>query len=50
MGLDRDAWRISWIVGVPWIAFLSLGYFVVKARRRRAPPFVAAPAAAKIDA
>jgi L-asparagine transporter-like permease len=49
MGLDKT-WRISWIVGVPWIAFLSLGYFVVKARRRRAPPFAAGPVAAKIDA
>jgi len=34
MGLDEETWRISWIVGVPWIALLSLGYAVVKARRR----------------
>jgi AAT family amino acid transporter len=36
MGLDKETWRISWIVGVPWIALLSLAYAVVKARRRRA--------------
>jgi amino acid transporter, AAT family len=50
MGLDQETWRISWIVGVPWIALLSLGYAVVKARRRRAAPIEAAPAAAKLDA
>lgn len=27
MGLDRETWRISWIVGVPWLAVLSLLYF-----------------------
>jgi amino acid transporter, AAT family len=50
MGLDKETWRISWIVGVPWIALLSLGYAVVKARRRRAALIEAAPAAVKIDA
>jgi len=33
MALDRETWRISWIVGVPWIAFLSAAYVIVKARR-----------------
>jgi L-asparagine transporter-like permease len=55
MALDKETWRISWIVGVPWIALLSVGYAVVKARRRRAAPIEAAPieaapAAAKLDA
>ena len=42
MGLD-PAWNISWIVGVPGIAFLSLGYAVVKARGRRRSGIGAAP-------
>jgi len=55
MALDKETWRISWIVGVPWIALLSVGYAVVKARRRRAAPIEAAPieaaaTAAKLDA
>ena len=29
MGLDRD-WNISWIVGVPWLILLTIGYFVWK--------------------
>src|SRR5450432_3884565 len=33
MGLDKDVWRISWIVGVPWLLLVSLGYFIWKARR-----------------
>jgi L-asparagine transporter-like permease len=32
MGLDKDTWRISWIVGVPWLALISATYFIVKAR------------------
>jgi L-asparagine transporter-like permease len=33
MGLARE-WRISWIVGVPWLALLTAAYFaVVRARR-----------------
>src|ERR1700691_1169846 len=36
MGLDRTIWRISWLVGVPWLALLSAAYFIVKARRRGA--------------
>ncbi|HXA35504.1 MAG TPA: amino acid permease [Steroidobacteraceae bacterium] len=30
MGLDREIWRISWIVGVPWLAFISAVYFILK--------------------
>jgi L-asparagine transporter-like permease len=32
MGLDKETWRISWIVGVPWLALISVVYFVLKAR------------------
>jgi len=38
MGLDKETWRISWIVGVPWLAFVSAMYFVAKARKARAVP------------
>jgi hypothetical protein len=31
MGLDKDTWRISWIVGVPFLAIISLVYFFLKA-------------------
>jgi len=31
MGLDTEFWNISWIVGVPWLAVLTVAYFV---RRR----------------
>lgn len=27
MGLDKDFWDISWIVGIPWLAFLTIIYF-----------------------
>jgi L-asparagine transporter-like permease len=33
MGLDTQTWQISWIVGVPWLALVTVVYFVVKARR-----------------
>jgi L-asparagine transporter-like permease len=33
MGLDKGVWRISWIVGVPWLVLISAAYF---ARRRSA--------------
>jgi L-asparagine transporter-like permease len=33
MGLDKEIWRISWIVGVPWLALISVMYFLLKARR-----------------
>ncbi len=32
MGLDRDTWQISWIVGVPWLVLVTIVYFVLKAR------------------
>jgi AAT family amino acid transporter len=35
MGLDKETWRISWVVGVPWIAVLSIAYMIVRARARR---------------
>jgi L-asparagine transporter-like permease len=35
MALDKEIWRISWIVGVPWIALLSVAYVIVKARAAR---------------
>ena len=31
MGLDKETWRISWIVGVPTLAVISCIYFVMKA-------------------
>jgi L-asparagine transporter-like permease len=45
MGLDKETWRISWIVGVPWLALISAMYFILKARAGRGVP--AAVAAAK---
>jgi L-asparagine transporter-like permease len=33
MGLDRDTWRISWIVGVPWLGAISIAYGIVRSRR-----------------
>jgi L-asparagine transporter-like permease len=32
MGLDTEFWNISWIVGVPWLALLSVAYFLAKRR------------------
>jgi AAT family amino acid transporter len=32
MGLDKETWRISWIVGVPWLALISIAYLILKAR------------------
>ena len=34
MGLDKD-WWLSWIVGVPWLALLTIVYFVTKRRCAR---------------
>jgi L-asparagine transporter-like permease len=44
MGLDAD-WRLSWLVGVPWLVFLTIAYFAWKAVRARSPALigVAAP-------
>jgi AAT family amino acid transporter len=41
MGLDKEVWRISWIVGVPWLVLVSVGYFIWKARRNRASSIAA---------
>jgi amino acid transporter, AAT family len=38
MLLDKETWRISWIVGVPWLALISIVYFVLKARGALAGP------------
>jgi L-asparagine transporter-like permease len=35
MGLDREVWGLSWVVGVPCLALLSIAYFVRKTRRAR---------------
>src|SRR6202789_658947 len=37
MGLDKETWRISWIVGIPWLAVVSVVYFILKARGALAP-------------
>jgi hypothetical protein len=29
-GLIMGLWNVSWIVGVPWLALLSVAYFVSK--------------------
>jgi len=51
MGLDKETWRISWIVGVPWLALISLVYFILKARGSLAVPASApGPAADAIAA
>jgi amino acid transporter, AAT family len=34
MGLDTEFWNVAIIVGVPWVIVVTLGYFVVRARRR----------------
>jgi L-asparagine transporter-like permease len=34
MGLDREVWGVSWIVGAPWLGVLTLAYFVWKAKNR----------------
>jgi AAT family amino acid transporter len=44
MGLDREFWGISWIVGVPWLVLLSIAYFVWRPRR------LAGPAASNLEA
>jgi L-asparagine transporter-like permease len=41
MGISKD-WRISWIVGVPWVVLLAVCYLV---HRRRTPALVTAGAA-----
>ena len=34
MGLDQD-WRLSWLVGVPWLAALTAAYWLTRRRRAR---------------
>jgi L-asparagine transporter-like permease len=46
MGLDKETWRISWIVGVPWLGLISLVYFILKGRGSLAVPASAPGAAA----
>ena len=48
MGLDKQTWQISWIVGIPWLLLLSVGYFLMKARRARSA--ASAAPALKTDA
>jgi L-asparagine transporter-like permease len=43
MGLDEEFWGVSWIVGVPWLALISIAYFVRRARMQ--PPGGASTAA-----
>jgi L-asparagine transporter-like permease len=51
MGLDKEVWRISWIVGVPWLMLVSAGYFIWKVRRRGASLYTPAlPDAAAVSA
>ena len=37
MGLDTEFWNIAIIVGVPWVAIVSLAYFVTRRRLLAAP-------------
>jgi len=45
MGLDKD-WNVSWLVGVPWLALLTVAYFVWK---RVSPTPAAAPIVAPVE-
>jgi amino acid transporter, AAT family len=45
MGLDREVWNISWIVGVPWLVLLSAAFFLRQARRGSASGAAVASAA-----
>jgi L-asparagine transporter-like permease len=40
MGLDKD-WRVSWMVGVPWLAGLTIVYFLWKRTPAGAATFAA---------
>ena len=35
MGLDKEFWRISIVVGIPWVILVSGCYLLVRARRKR---------------
>jgi amino acid transporter, AAT family len=34
MGVDRAFWNVAWIVGAPWLAFVTIAYFVWRQRQR----------------
>jgi len=34
MGLDKD-WNVSWMVGIPWLALLTVAYFIWRATSSR---------------
>ena len=38
MAFDTEFWDIAWIVGVPWLALITIAYFVWKRVNRRAAP------------
>jgi L-asparagine transporter-like permease len=44
MGLDKD-WRLSWLVGVPWLGVLTLAYVLWKRTRAGAATFALRSAA-----
>jgi AAT family amino acid transporter len=46
MGLDTEFWNIAIIVGVPWVAVVSLCYYAVRVRRTRLAGKVPATATA----
>lgn len=35
MGLDREFWNVAWIVGIPWLAALSVAYLLWRRRQPR---------------
>jgi L-asparagine transporter-like permease len=43
MALDKD-WRLSWIVGVPWLGLLTVGYFIWKKAKAAARAKAIGPA------
>ena len=47
MGLDREVWGISWLVGVPCLGLLSIAYFVRRSRRARAAENLASSSGAQ---
>jgi amino acid transporter, AAT family len=32
MGLDKETWQVSWIVGIPWLILVTIAYFILKSR------------------
>ena len=50
MGLDKETWRISWIVGVPWLVLLTAAYCILKARGGRAASTAVAVSPAAVAA